>query len=118
MLNYDIMYACLGNGITVCNRAQMENGDYKIIAHISNGGNIKYRVSKDKLPAYVIESIENMADAEKKRFRENFIKLPRFRQYEIILDSLPWSRISPKFKGAYNNEELWKELLNEYFEIA
>lgn len=78
--------------MTVCNRAVTQNGDYKIIAHISECGNVQYRENKNTMPFYVVKSIENMAAKEKKRYRDNFISLPKDRQYEIILDSLPWSK--------------------------
>ena len=30
---YDLMFCCLGNGTSVCNRAKEEYGDYQNIAH-------------------------------------------------------------------------------------
>ena len=41
---FELFYGCLGNGTTVCNKAVEENGDYKKIAHISEGGNIRLYV--------------------------------------------------------------------------
>ena len=38
---FELFCGCLGNGTTVCNKAVTENGDYKKIAHISEGGNIR-----------------------------------------------------------------------------
>ena len=38
MENFKLWMGCLGNGITVCNSAVEESGDYKHIAHISNNG--------------------------------------------------------------------------------
>ena len=35
---FELWFGCLGNGTTVCNKAVTENGDYKKIAHISEGG--------------------------------------------------------------------------------
>lgn len=35
---FELWFGCLGNGTTVCNKAVEENGDYKKIAHISEGG--------------------------------------------------------------------------------
>jgi len=31
---FDLMFGCLGNGITVCDRNREEQGDYKKVAHI------------------------------------------------------------------------------------
>lgn len=34
MRKFELFMGCFGNGITVCNKAVMEHGDYKRIAHI------------------------------------------------------------------------------------
>lgn len=38
--NFKLFLGCLGNGVTVCNSAVMEGGDFKMVAHISNEGKI------------------------------------------------------------------------------
>jgi hypothetical protein len=58
---YDLMFCCLGNGITVVNRKQMEHGDYKIIAHISERGKIEWYVKECRLPNEVIAAIREHA---------------------------------------------------------
>ena len=53
--------ACMkGNGTTVYNRVQEENGDYKNVAHISDKGNITYW--EEDLPGEVIREIERLGD--------------------------------------------------------
>lgn len=47
-----------GNGTTVYNRAQEENGDYKNIAHISDKGDITYY--HKHLPGEVIREIKRL----------------------------------------------------------
>lgn len=42
MKKFELFMGCLGNEITVCNKAVEENGDYKIIAHIANCGKITW----------------------------------------------------------------------------
>lgn len=116
MPKYDLMFGCLGNGITVCNRAQTEHGDYKIIAHISEGGNVKYYDDKNTLPAEVIESIEKHAADSKQEFQSKFVKQPKGRQYEIILDSLPIGKLLELPKDAYTAG--WEKLLSYYFSLA
>lgn len=59
--NFKLFMGCLGHGITVCNSAVMEGGDYKTIAHISPAGNIKLYVKPDYIPADAMTSIENAA---------------------------------------------------------
>ncbi|NLB80811.1 MAG: hypothetical protein GX800_04205, partial [Clostridiaceae bacterium] len=39
---YDLGFGYLGNGLTVWNRLEEVNGDYKTVAHIDNDGNITY----------------------------------------------------------------------------
>lgn len=58
--NFDLGFYRLGNGITVVNRAVKESGDYKMIAHISNG-KIKYYVSIDYIPEDAIKRIQECA---------------------------------------------------------
>lgn len=113
MPKYDLMFGCFGNGTTVCNRAQTEHGDYKIIAHISEGGNVEYYV--DNLPAEVVDRIEQCAADSKQKFQESFLKHEKIRQYEIILDSLPIGKLL-ELHDAYNTG--WDALLEYYFSIA
>lgn len=42
--NFKLFLGCLGNGVTVCNSAVMEDGDFKMVAHISNEGKITWYV--------------------------------------------------------------------------
>ena len=58
-VKYDIGMARKGNGITVYNRAEEENGDYKNVAHIDNKGKIKYY--DKKVPSKVKKEIESKA---------------------------------------------------------
>lgn len=48
--NFKLFLGCLGNGVTVCNSAVMEDGDFKMVAHISNEGKITWYVGEG-LPA-------------------------------------------------------------------
>ena len=57
--NYDLGFGYLGNGMTVWNRLQEENGDYKKVAHISPEREVKYY---DKYaPAVIRQKIEDYA---------------------------------------------------------
>ena len=71
MKNFELFMCCLGNGVTACNKAVMENGDYKQIAHISNCGKITWYVEPSKIPGDALLKIEHDADA----MNENFEKL-------------------------------------------
>ena len=70
---FDLFMGCLGNGITVCNRAVEVNGDYKHVAHISEAGNIKYYVSRSYIP-----------DADRQRIEQTAARMRS--EYESDLD--------------------------------
>ena len=48
--NFKLFLGCLGNGVTVCNSAVMEDGDFKMVAHISNEGKITWYVEPRLYP--------------------------------------------------------------------
>lgn len=56
---YDLGFGHLGNGVTVWNSLELEDGDYKIIAHISPDRTVKFYV--DNLPGDVRARIEEIA---------------------------------------------------------
>ena len=64
MKKFDLFLGCLGNGITVCNKAIQENGDYKIIAHIREIGKIKWYVNPATVPGDELLKIEYVADVQ------------------------------------------------------
>lgn len=82
---FELWFGCLGNGTTVCNKAVTENGDYKKIAHISEGGNIRIYVAESYIPAAEMEKIKAMANRDKAEFIKRFESLPEFYQYGKIL---------------------------------
>lgn len=83
---FELFYGYLGNGTTVCNKAVEENGDYKKIAHISEGGNIRLYVAESYIPAEAMEKIKAMANRDKAEFMKRFESLPEVEQYGKILD--------------------------------
>lgn len=86
--NFELFMGCLGNGVTVCNKAVMEHGDYKIIAHISPEGEISWRVPPDYTPAEAVAKIEAVASAEKAKYDEWWASLSEAKRYEITLDRM------------------------------
>ena len=56
---YDLGFGYLGNGVTVWNRLQEENGDYKKVAHISAEREVKYY--DGNLPLDIKQKIEDFA---------------------------------------------------------
>lgn len=83
---FELFMGCLGNGITVCNKAVMEHGDYKHIAHISNNGIIKLYVSENYMPVEDMRRIERTAADRRKAFLTEWNEQSDIRKYEKLLD--------------------------------
>ena len=86
MKNFKLWLGCLGNGITVCNSAVEESGDYKHIAHISDSGKITLYVSENYIPVEDMRRIEQAASKQRKTFLNEWNKQPDIRKYEKLLD--------------------------------
>jgi len=90
---YDIGMARKGNGITIYNKAEEENGDYKNVAHIDNKGKVKYL--DKKVPANIKKEIE----AEAKKMMEitnegtKMIKLKDLLNESFGMGELPSSKL-------------------------
>lgn len=93
--NFELFGGCLGNGTTVCNKAVMENGDYKTIAHISNGGRIKWYIADPEsyVPENDMKIIQGWAAAANEKFMADWNKLPDIKKYEKILDRIPYTAL-------------------------
>lgn len=115
---FELFMCCLGNGVTVCNKAVMENNDYKIIAHISECGNIKLYVEKFYIPLKDMEIIQKCADDKKEDFQEKFEKLSKSLQYMIILDNIPLNKFLEFTKDKRNLTEKLPEMREYYYSIA
>lgn len=115
---FKLFMCCLGNGITVCNSAVIEHGDYKYVAHISNCGNIKFYVKKSYIPDAEMQKIVDAANQNRSEFMERWNKLSDLKKYEIMLDSLPFSDVSPFLKRAIPLDEVIPKLEQKYFKIA
>ena len=86
MENFKLWMGCLGNGITVCNSAVEESGDYKHIAHISDNGKIALYVPKSYIPVEDMQRIEQAASEQRKTFLNEWNKQSDIRKYEKLLD--------------------------------
>ena len=102
MKNFKLWMGCLGNGITVCNSAVEESGDYKYIAHISDNGKIKLYVSESYIPVEDMQKIEQAAAEQRKTFLTEWNKQPDIRKYEKLLDMCSHS----DFMEITDNKEL------------
>lgn len=114
---FELGLYCLGNGITVCNRAVEQNGEYKHIAHISNGGNIKLYVSESYIPVEAMEKIRQIAEEEKRKFQADFLKRDIYSQYEKILDNISTDDFLKATRDKRPLEEKIIDLRELYFSI-
>nr|DAZ71731.1 MAG TPA: hypothetical protein [Caudoviricetes sp.] len=88
--NFELFMCCLGNGITVCNKAVEENGDYKRIAHIAECGKITWYVNLYKyVPGDALLKIEHCADVQHEKWEKWLASMPEPQQYEKLLDAVP-----------------------------
>lgn len=91
MSNFELWIGYFPGCIVVCNKLEVEHGDYKQVARITYAGNIKYYVQKWEIPADALEKIENIAREERKKFDEWLDREIKYRPgyiYEKMLDSL------------------------------
>lgn len=115
---FELGLYCLGNGITVCNRAVEQHGEYKHIAHISNGGNIKLYVSESYIPVEAMEKIRQTAEEEKRKFQADFLKRDILSQYGEILDNISTDDFLKATRDKRPLEEKIIDLRELYFSIA
>ena len=89
---YDIGMARKGNGITIYNKAEEENGDYKNVAHISDNGVVKY--FDKKIPSNIKKMIEKEATKMKESVNESkSIKLKGLLNESFGFGELPSSKL-------------------------
>ena len=114
---FELWFGCLGNGVTVCNSAVMEHGDFKHIAHIQPYGKVKLYVEKDYIPTEDLKRIYDMAEKEKVSFLELWNKLPLIKRYEAMLDHLSinefleWTKENKKHETLEQKVEVLQNIL-------
>ena len=114
MSNFELFMGCLGNGLTVCNKAVEEHGDYKQIAHISNAGNIQFHVPVTSIPGLALMRIEHTANAmyeNVKQAIERDLSADKARTYFRMLDALPYSvykRFTDETQGESDETKIEK----------
>ena len=111
---FELWFGCLGNGTTVCNKAVTENGDYKKIAHISDGGNIRLYVAESYIPAEAMEKIKAMANRTKAEFMKRFEMYSDIEQYGKILDRVQHQKFM-EFVGDKRPLEEKLQAMREYY---
>ena len=90
MEKFELFMGYLGNGITVCNKAVTENGDYKKIAHIAECGKIHWYVCLDQyVPGNELLKIEHAANVQSERWNKWLMSIPMMQQYAYLLNRVP-----------------------------
>lgn len=102
MKNFKLWMGYLGNGITVCNSAVENNGEYKHIVHISNNGIIKLYVSEKYILIEDMRRIERAAADQREIFLTEWNKQSDIRKYEKLLDMCSYS----DFMEIVHNKEM------------
>lgn len=108
MENFELFMGSLGNGLTVCNKAVEEHGDYKQIAHISPAGNIKWYIPVSSVPGPALLRIEHTADAMYHNFKsslERDLAADKTRTYFHMLDELSYSQYEEFTKSTKDDPE-------------
>lgn len=113
---FELFLCCLGNGITVCNKAVTENNDYKTIAHISNNGIIKLYVSVDYIPSEDMKRIRQVAEEKQAEFLKQWNNNSLdWRYSHIILDNLNTSEFLEAIRDKSGTfEDKTKRLEDKY----
>ena len=92
MAKFELFMGFLGNGITICNKAVMESGDYKTIAHIAECGNITWYVNPSfYIPEADLVKIKHAANEQGEKWEKWLASMPEHKQYEYLLDTAPHS---------------------------
>ena len=86
MKKFELFMGYLGNGITVCNKAVEQHGDYKKVCHISEQGKITWYVNIDYVPGKDLLKIEHQADVLYHKFINMFDSWEELKQYQYLLD--------------------------------
>lgn len=84
---------CFGDGLTICNKAVIENGDYKKIAHISNGGRITWYIKdpKNYVPDMDMRKIEEWSQTYHNQFMERWAAYSDLKKYTVMIDNMPYT---------------------------
>lgn len=90
MKKFDLFLGCFGNGVSVCNKAVMDGGDYKKIAHIAKCGKITWYVNPASyVPGDSLIKIEHCANVQHEEWEKWLTSMSKSMQYEKLLDAVP-----------------------------
>lgn len=112
--NFELFMCCLGNGITVCNKAVEENGDYKTVAHIANCGKITWYVNPGSyIPGSDLLRIEHAADTSRANWEKWLDSMPESERLYKLYDMVP---LNVYLYVSGSDMETWQKI--EYLKSA
>lgn len=109
---FELFMCCLGNGITLCNKAVYENCDYKTIGHISAAGNVSLYVEPDYIPPEDMKRIKSAAAHARNDFIDRLDVEIKYRPlviFERMLDALNTSEFLA-FRKTHRGEEIASQI--------
>lgn len=84
----NLMFGCLGNGITVADRNRHQHGDYATVAHIAENGLV--RIYCQFLSREALDSINSMACKQAYKYMEQWKSWSEYRRVEEMDNDLPY----------------------------
>lgn len=118
MKKFELFMGCFGNGITVCNKAVEENGDYKQIAHIAECGKIKWYINpvSTYVPGPELLKIEHAASVQSAKWEEWLSSHSEIWQYGYFLDRVPHAAFMQACKMSGELREKFQYLKKAYYD--
>lgn len=95
----DLMFGCLGNGITVWDRSRNEGSNYKTVAHISEFGGVRL-FKNHGLSDESIARIHQHARRQAEAFHVHFLNLPYSRQLEYYYNVMTHAQFLERGKSG------------------
>jgi hypothetical protein len=106
---YDIGYGSMGNGTTVYNRAKEVNGDYQMVAHISDSGNVKFY--DKKMPENIKKEIEDKAGTFGKMKKGGGVKKKSLMSMaHLVIADMRAEKIKDWYTKNHPTDDLGEEL--------
>lgn len=86
MDKFELFMCCRGNGTTISNKAVLEHGDYKNVAHIADCGRLTWYANPEKLPNEVRERITQYATSRHAEWEK---WLEKKSEFNIVRQEVP-----------------------------
>lgn len=127
MNKFELFMGVYPGGISCCNKAETESGDYKQIAFITNSGNIQLYVKADYIPGEAMQQIKTAAAAKRNETLqtiENAFKPSKyydykhyvFRLFDNLVNCIPYESGNDIINQFFNSSEAdQKQLLKDCY---